>query len=79
MLNEPLLKATLAVILDGQATLYAMLCTRASGEDGGDMFERLIHEYKTETAKLIMEAMNESSREKPQESEEDNGPQDNNS
>jgi len=53
MLNEALLKVTLTVILDGQATLYALI------QDDEENMEYHIQEYKKQTANLIVEAMGE--------------------
>jgi len=58
MLNEPLLKATLAVVLDGQAVLYATIMTTGSDRTHSqEEFESYTNEYKVNTARLIMEAM----------------------
>jgi len=56
--NEPLLKATLAVLTDGQAIIYALIqshimeSTQSEGQ-----FDALVVEYKMETAALIMEVL----------------------
>ena len=54
MLNEPLLKATLLVILDGQAALYATVMV---GQAPELKYEDLVDEYKKATYQLILEAM----------------------
>ncbi len=57
-MNEPLLKATLKVLLDGQAILYALMqshimeSTQSKGK-----FDALVIEYKTETSQLILEVL----------------------
>ncbi len=61
-MNEPLLKATLKVILDGQATLYAMIQTNSMGmnyDPSADSYQNFVDEFKKETAVLILEALNE--------------------
>ena len=58
MLNKPLLKATLKVILDGQATLYASIMTK-TGDWSSEDYEKFVTEYKSQTAQLILEAMDE--------------------
>ena len=59
-MNEALLKATLKVILDGQAILYATIMTQKNmdAEDVYKLYGEFVKEYKAETAKLILEAMN---------------------
>ena len=55
-MNEPLLKATLKVILDGQATLYASIMTK-TGDWSSEDYEEFVTEYKSQTAQLILEVM----------------------
>ena len=57
-MNEPLLKATLKVILDSQAVLYATILTHTmKGMEEDDTYHALVDEYKEETAALIMEVL----------------------
>ena len=57
-MNEPLLKATLKVLTDGQAILYALMQSHImEGTQSEGRFDALVMEYKTETAKLILEVM----------------------
>ncbi len=64
MLNEPLLKATLLVILDGQATLYATIMTQGiQQEDYIQPYHKYVDEYKKKTAELIIEAMTKAQNE----------------
>ena len=59
LISEPLLKATLKVILDSQAVLYATILTHTmKGMEEDDTYHAIVDEYKEETAKLILEAMN---------------------
>ncbi len=58
-MNEPLLKATLLVILDGQAALYAMAMTRDNYMAEDSDFEKYVEEYKKATYQLILEALSE--------------------
>ncbi len=63
-MNEPLLKATLKVILDGQAILYALMQSHIMGDtQSEERFEALEAEYKTETSRLIMEAIGNNDQE----------------
>lgn len=57
-MNELLLKATLKVLTDGQAILYAMIHNKRN-ELNEEQLERLVNDYKEQTALLIMEVMNE--------------------
>ncbi len=58
-MNEPLLKATLKVLIDSQAVLYATIITHTmKGMEEDDTYRALVDEYKEETAELILEAMN---------------------
>ena len=71
-MNEPLLKATLKVLTDGQALLYAFhLRAYAEIKDGivsDEQFETWQDEWKTSTAALILEAINAAQEGQPHES-----------
>jgi hypothetical protein len=45
------------VILDGQATLYALIQTQIMGDYAAGAYQNLIDEYKKETASLILKAV----------------------
>jgi hypothetical protein len=62
MMNEALLKATLAVLLDGQAFLYGenkRMMAELYGEDVSDeQFQAWMDEYKAESAELVEKVVN---------------------
>ena len=56
-MNEPLLKATLKVLTDGQAILYASIMQNVTGDVSMETYKKEIAYYKQETARLILEAL----------------------